>query len=117
MGARFGARATRAAARGMRSLLGKSDGWGRRCVSRRYGGVVLDEVVDPIEGGERADRQICDPHIRVDQELLGELDDRSVRAADVRADAALRSKARHDADDEIDLVREQRIEVDELLAC
>ena len=52
----------------------------------------------------------------MDEELLGELDDGAVGAADVLAGAALRAEAGDDLDDEVDLVREQRVEVDERLA-
>ena len=75
--------------------------------------VPLDEVVDLIEPHEGAERRVGEVHGRVDQELLRELDDGAVRAADVLARAPLRAQARDDLDDEVDLVREQRIEVDE----
>ena len=55
------------------------------------GDVAGDEVVDLVDPGERADRLGCQVDVRVDQELLGELDDRAVGAADVLARAALRS--------------------------
>ena len=54
-------------------------------------------------------------HVRVDEELLGELDDRAVGAADVLAGAALRPQAGDDLDDQVDLVGQQRVEVDEAL--
>ena len=41
----------------------------------------------------------------MDEELLGELDDGAVGAADVLACTALGAQARHDLDDEVDLVR------------
>ena len=52
----------------------------------------------------------------VDQELLCKIDDGAVRSADVLAGAPLRSKTRNDLDDEIDLVREQGVQVDETVA-
>ena len=75
--------------------------------------VALDEVVDLIEPGNGADRLVCKIDGRVDQQLLGELDDGAVRAAHVLARAALRAKPRDDLDDQIDLIRQQRIEIDE----
>ena len=54
--------------------------------------VALDEVVDLIEPRHRADRLVCEIDGRVDEQLLGELDDGAVRAADVLARAALRAK-------------------------
>ena len=62
-----------------------------------------------------ADRLIGEIDRRVDQELLGELDDRPVGAADMLAGASLGPQAGDDLDDEVDLVGEQRIEVDEPL--
>jgi hypothetical protein len=75
--------------------------------------VALDEVVDLIEPHEVAELGVGEVHRRVDEELLRELDDGAVRAADVLAGAALRAQARDDLDDEVDLVRQQRVEVDE----
>ena len=78
--------------------------------------VPLDEVVDLIEPHQRAERLVGEVHRRVDQQLLRELDDRAVRAADVPARAALRAQAGDDLDDEVDLVRQQRVQVDEAVA-
>jgi hypothetical protein len=47
---------------------------------------------------------------------LSQLDDRAVRAADMAAGAALCPQARHDLDDQFDLVGQQRVEVDEGLS-
>jgi hypothetical protein len=47
--------------------------------------------------------------LRIDEELLGQLDDRAVGAADMAAGAALRTQTRHDLDDQFDLVRQQRV--------
>ena len=68
--------------------------------------VALDEVVDLVEPRERR-RPAASARFdgRVDEQLLRELDDRAVRAADVLARAALRAQARDDLDDEVDLVR------------
>ena len=55
------------------------------------GDVPRDELVDLVDARERADRLIGEVDVRVDEELLRELDDRAVRAADVLARAALRS--------------------------
>ena len=65
--------------------------------------------------GELADWLIGEVDRRVDQELLGELDDRPVGPADVLAGAALRPQAGDDLDDEVDLVGQQRVQVDESL--
>ena len=72
-------------------------------------------VVDLVDPREHADLLIGEVDVRVDQELLRQLDDRAIRAADVLARAARRPQARDDIDDEVDLVREQRIQVDERL--
>ena len=69
-----------------------------------------------IEADQRANIMLRQPGLRIDQKLLGELDDRAVGAADVPAGAALRPEARDDLDDEVDLVRQQRIEIDEGLS-
>ena len=78
--------------------------------------VVLDEVVDLVESDDGADRKFRQVHGGVDEQLLRKLDDGSVRAADVLARAALCAQARDHLDDEVDLVRQQRIEVDEAVA-
>ena len=62
------------------------------------------------------DRLVGEPHRRMDEQLLGELDDGPVGAADVFARAALNAEAGDDLNDEIDLVRQQWIEIDERLA-
>ena len=80
------------------------------------GDVALDEIVDLVEAGERAEGLVREVHGRVDEELLSELDDGAVGAADVLASAALRAQARDDLDDEVNLVGQQRIEVDEAVA-
>ena len=56
--------------------------------------VALDEVVDLVEAREGADGLVGEVDSRVDQHLLGELDDRAVGAADVLARAALGAQAR-----------------------
>jgi hypothetical protein len=43
---------------------------------------------------------------------LCEFDDRAVRATDVLASATLRTQTRDHLDDQVDLVRQQRIEID-----
>ena len=70
--------------------------------------VRLDEVVDLGDRGKLSDRLIGEVDRRVDQELLGELDDRPVRPADVLARPTLGPQAGDDLDDEVDLVGEQR---------
>ena len=67
--------------------------------------IALDEVVDLVEPNERAERRVGEVDSRVDEQLLRELDDGAVGAADVLARAALRAKAGDDLDDEVDLVR------------
>ena len=78
--------------------------------------VALDEVVDLVEPHEVADCPVGEVHRRVDEQLLGKLDDGAVRTADVLAGTALGSQAGDDLDDKVDLVRKQRVEVDEGLA-
>jgi hypothetical protein len=78
--------------------------------------VPFDKIVNLIKADELADLGISKVHGRVDQQLLGELDYRAVRAADMLARAALRSEARDHLDDEVYLVRKQRIQVDEVFA-
>ena len=74
----------------------------------RYGGdlrpdlgadVALDEVVDLIEPRHGADWLACKIDGRVDEQLLGQLDDRTVCAAHVLARATLRPQPRDDLDD------------------
>ena len=57
----------------------------------------------------------CEVDVGMDQELLGQLDDGAIRATHVLARSALGSQARDDLDDEVDLVRQKRIQVDERL--
>ena len=103
---------------GYRLRLGMVDlGWDRGDLGADIGrDVALDEVVDVVEADERADILGRKPCLRIDQELLGQLDDRAVGAADVPAGAALGAQARHDLDDQVDLVGQQRVEVDEGLS-
>ena len=54
--------------------------------------VALDEIVDLIEPGHGADWLVCKIYGRVDEQLLGQLDDGAVCAADMLARAALRPK-------------------------
>ena len=51
----------------------------------------------------------------MDQELLGQLDDGAVGAADMLAGTALGAQTRDDLDDEVNLVGQQGVEVDECL--
>src|SRR5262249_547879 len=74
-----------------------------------------DEVVDLVDPREHADLLIREVDVGMNEELLRELDDRAVRPADVLARAARRAQARYDVDDEVDLVGQQRIQVDERL--
>ena len=77
--------------------------------------VAGDEVVDEVERGEAADRLRGETGVGPDEELLGELDDGRVGPADVFGRAALGAEARDNADDEVDVVREERVELDEPL--
>lgn len=61
-----------------------------------------------VEADERAHILGREPRLWIDQELLGQLDDRAVGAADMAAGAALRAQARHDLDDQFDLVGQER---------
>jgi hypothetical protein len=78
--------------------------------------VAGDEVVDLVDGRQLRRGLFGELHARVDEELLRELDDGAVRAADVLARAALGAKPRDDLDDQVDLVGQQRVEVDEASA-
>ena len=69
-----------------------------------------------IEANQRANIMLRQPASGIDKKLLGELDDRAVGAADMLAGAALRPEARNDLDDQVDLVRQQRVEIDEGLS-
>ena len=69
-------------------------------------------LVDPSQGTERLRREI---DVRVNEKLLGELDDGAIGAANVLARSALRPQPRDRLDDEVDLVGHQRIEIDEAL--
>ena len=51
-------------------------------------------------------------HGGVDQQLLCKLDDSAVRSTDMPARAALRAKARDHLDDQVELIRQQRTEID-----
>ncbi len=70
--------------------------------------VALDEVVDLVESHERAELLVGEVDGGVDEQLLRELDDGAVGAADVLARAALGAEPRDDLDDEVDLVGQQR---------
>ncbi len=54
--------------------------------------VRLDQVVDLIESRQLANGGAPQTHLRMDQKLLCQLDDRAVRAADVLARTSLRSQ-------------------------
>lgn len=69
--------------------------------------VPLDEVVDLIEPHERPARLLSEVHGGVDEELLGQLEDRAVRATNVLARTSLRAEARDDLDEEVDLVGQE----------
>ena len=77
--------------------------------------VRLDQVIDLVNAGELADRLIGEVDRRVDEDLLGELDNRPVRPAHMLADPTLGPQAGDDLDDEVDLVGQERVEVDEPL--
>ena len=77
--------------------------------------VRLDQIIDLIDAGELADWLIRKVDSRVDQDLLGELDDRPVRPAYMLADAALSPQAGDHLDNEVDLVGQKRVEVNESL--
>ena len=101
----------------LRERVVTSFGDGRDLRAHLGADVALDEVVDLVEPHQRR-RAAASARFTagIDQELLRELDDGAVGAADVLARAALRAQARDDLDDEVDLVRQQRVEVDEALA-
>src|SRR4051794_31529214 len=42
--------------------------------------IALDQVIDHVERHEPAHGLVTEPHMRIDQHLLGELNDRPVRA-------------------------------------
>jgi hypothetical protein len=64
-----------------------------------------------IEAGKRAERRTGEIDRGIDQELLGQFNDRAVGSADMSARTPLRSQPGDDLDDEIDLIRQQRIEI------
>jgi hypothetical protein len=78
--------------------------------------ISFDEVVDLIEPDDGAQGEIRKIDGGVDEQLLRELDDCSVRAADVLAGTALCAQARDHLYDQVDLVGQQRIEVDETVS-
>ena len=71
------------------------------------------QVVHLVDARERADRRRGERDIRVDQELLGELDDGAVRPAHMPAGPTLGTKPRDHLDDQVDLIGKQRVEIDE----
>src|SRR6185437_15197078 len=77
------------------------------------GDIAFHEVVYVVEANEGTERRTSEVNSRVDQQLLCQLDDGPVSATDVPTRAALRAKTGHDLDDEVDLVRQQRVQVDE----
>ena len=78
--------------------------------------VPFDEIVDLIEPHERSERPLREVHGGVDEELLCKLDDRAVRATNVLGRTSLRAEARDDLNDEVDLVGQERVQVDEAVA-
>src|SRR5581483_1543424 len=75
--------------------------------------IALDEVINLVQAGKGADRVVGEIHRGINQQLLGELDDGAVGSSDVLASTALGPHPRHDVDDQIDLVRQQSVQVDE----
>src|SRR5947207_14154160 len=57
--------------------------------------VALDEVIDVVESHQNAERLVAQVNGRVDEQLMRELHDRTVRAANVLARTALRAKPRN----------------------
>ena len=110
-------------------VLEKADGLGHRlreCVVDLLADVVdlaanlaadvpRHQVVDLVDPSQGTEGRRCEIDIRVDEELLSELDDGAIGTADVFARTALRPQPRDHLDDEVDLVGHQRIEVDEVL--
>src|SRR5260370_1839635 len=78
--------------------------------------VALDEVVDLVETDQRAEGRLGEPDSRIYEELLREFDDGAVCATDVFARATLRTEPGDHLDDEVDLVGQQRVQVDEAVA-
>ncbi len=78
--------------------------------------VVAHQVVDVVDTHQVAYRMIAQSDLGMGQELLGQLDDRAVGAADVAAGPALGPQAGNDVDHQVDLVGQHGIEVDERLA-
>src|SRR5690606_30912100 len=68
------------------------------------GDVAGDQIVDLVHPRERAESLGRQIHVRVDEQLLSELDDGAVGATDVLAGATLRAQTRNDLNDEVDLV-------------
>jgi hypothetical protein len=77
--------------------------------------IAFDQVVYLVQADQRADRRFGHHGRRIDQQLLRQLDDGAVGAADVLAGSALHPETRNDVDDEFDLVRQERIKIDEAL--
>src|SRR5437016_14309584 len=78
--------------------------------------VALDKIVNLVEANEFAYRLLSEIDGWVNQELLCQLDNGAIRPADMFTGAARSPETRNDLDDEIDLVRQQRIEIDEPVA-
>ena len=76
---------------------------------------LLEQVVRTVERDERADLLVAEAVLGVDDELLGELDDRAVRSAEHRRRAALSAPRRHRVDEQLHLIGHKRIEADELV--
>jgi len=77
------------------------------------GDVPRDEVVDLVDACKCAHWQLTESNVPMNEQLLGELDDGAVGAADVATCAALGAQARNDVDDQLNLVRQERVKGDE----
>ena len=88
----------------------------RSCSRMSLVDVAGDQVVDLVDPREIAHRLIGQVDVGMYQELLRELDDRAVGPADMPAGAALGPQAGHHVDDQVDLVRQQGVQVDEASA-
>ena len=81
----------------------------RHAIARDIAG---NEVIDLVDAGKRADRLLGKVSIWMDQELLRQFDDRTVGASDMLAGAALHAQARDHLDNDVNLIGQQRIEID-----
>ena len=75
----------------------------------------LQQLRGSVERDERADLLVAQPVAGIDDQLLGELDDRPVRPAEHRRAAALSASRRNRVDEQLHLVGHERIQANELV--